>query len=321
MSLRTSGLPRKPFEEGARQTPPKAAALIIGLTSFDNMARDDAQNYAAAMANTLAQLRRHKIPIIWAAIGPAPNKLLLPENTDNISPQDFKLLMDMYFDEENGHGENSEIHHAFLRTHGPRKNEIIYNKPTKDTLLNPQDGEIFGAAYKKQLLQEAARKPQDDWSTSDHPSMQYYDPANLDKAFTEIFTHPTLVRHLKETGTKDIGIFGAVAHHCCSETAVGGAIKGFNMTIVNDRVLSWGKPITTAAERSNTPFVWRNAECPIDHDALIRDRIRIITDEDPARNFTAEQLEQIAKIRLLRADTWIHNVRPDNTPDHTLIPA
>jgi len=291
----------------------KHAALIIGLTSFDGMSLEDAKNYASAMRDSVSKLRKRQIPIVWAAIGPSPNKLVLPHDTSDKSSMALDELMSMSFDEDHGQGQFSDFLHAFMRD-CMLSCDIYYKKTTKDTLLDPQDGQVFGRGYVKELLEQSGIKVREDWAPFDHPQMQYVEESEIDDAFDGLFADPSLAATLLEHGIENIAVLGAMGHHCCSETALSAALKGFNTTLVTDRVLSWSSPITTPAERDAAMITWENPDFLIEHEFLARDRLRLIVEEnDAGRVFNDAQLKRIQTIDIQGFSGWLEDY--DTSPD------
>ena len=232
----------------------ETAALIIGITSFDSMAREDATAYAKALGESLTELRMHDIPVIWGQIGNG-NKIWVPRDSALSGmasrPYGFDVWMEMAFDETgwgraaqqqgfdhllHDENHNNDIHLKFLHQYGPRRNEVVYCKPTMDTLLHPDDIKKFGTAYRDELLRQAGKQPHEN---------------DADKMFQSMFKDPSLAAHLHQQGFENVLVMGAMANFCCTETAISSALKGFNTTIATDRVLGWDRSVSTAIERLN----------------------------------------------------------------------
>lgn len=318
MSLESLTLPRSPFT-GCVQSTGKTAALVIGLTSFGGMSLADATNYAKTMSESLTTLRQTDIPIVWGNIGPTPNRLIIPENQNNISVVDFDTLLTLHFDEDAGQWEHQDIHYKFLQHAGPRKNEVIYTKFTKDTLLDPQDVKEFGENYQRELLRQTGIVFADEATSNNHPHTRYIETHQADKTFQSLFKDPSLASYFKSQGIENLIVMGAIGHHCVSETALSGAVKGMNVSIATDRVLSWARPVVTLTDRLNTPITWQNPEHANDHEALITDRLeQIITNDPGQRQFTAKQQETIRGINLTGFNDWLHAQRPGFDPEMVL---
>ena len=133
------------------------------------------------------------------------------------------------------------------------------------------------------------------------------------EAFQALFKDPTLTDHLHQQGYENVLVMGAMANYCCTETAISSALKGFKTTIATDRVLGWDRPLSTVEERLDATMVWRHEDGAAYHEAMIREKMKEITSNDPARHFTDERKEQIAAIKLQSFDNFMSDLAMDQT--------
>jgi len=309
----------KSYLDEGEQALSKTVALVIGITSFDSMTREDAAAYASALGDSLTELRLHKIPIVWGQIGSSDivdygNELWIPSNNTlsklDSRPYDTTAWVNMAFNETHwgrqvygeefshiGKEHNNDIHLVFLQQFGPRRNEVVYRKPTMDTLLHPDDIKTFGAGYRDELLKQAGVELQLGWDPDperNHANRE----RETNRVFNGLFRDPTLADHFRQQGYRNVLILGAMADFCCTETAISSATKGFNTTIATDRVLGWSSPVTTRKQRFRETMVWERPNGFADHVQIIEAKINSITHNDPVRRFSEEQTRQIGTIKL-----------------------
>lgn len=268
------------------------AALIVDLASFEGMSREDAIAYAVHMGQTVTNLRAQNIPVMWCTIGPGGNKLVIPEDPEDRQPYDFNFLVgEMAFDKMHGQGENSGIHHRFLEEFGPRRNEVVYRKISKDTLLDPNDLAEKSEDYTRTLLENEV-------------GLLVAAGVSPHEILEQQFNDPPLSKFSQERGINQLLIMGGMSNHCICETAIGAARKGINAIIAVDSILSWDRPITTREERESAGIVWETEIFPGYHKDMVETALAEMS-SDPARDYLAADLQQIEQIKLSTAENFI----------------
>ena len=278
----------------------RPVAVVIGITSFEPGGREDAHAYSAFLGQKLTWLRNAGIPIVWGAIAPGGNKLLLPENPRDNRPFDFDTLVQLGFEETQGKGEHFDIHRQFLDEYGPRRNEAVYRKPTQDTLLTYEDTLLMGTAQKIQTLNQGGFALEDQ-GLHGNAGIQIIRPDQINQTLYHLFPDQSLGNYLRDMGYNRSWIIGAISHFCCTDTGVSGAQKELNPAIVTDGVLSWDRVVNSVAERQKALMVWGGPQQHPYHRAKIAEKLDMIL-HDPVRNYTPEQKDKIRRIELKTFD-------------------
>jgi nicotinamidase-related amidase len=254
-------------------------ALVIDVQDFDRMSPEDAKAYADHLAEKLADLRGQNppVPVTWVA---------MRKGAQFYEPEDYKGTAEAPVRDEHTltamgfHGTSKEYKDFILR-HGPRVNEAVVCKSVKSALLE---------------LQDAEGKPE-------YRNALEHNEIGGDSLDNYFQTNKTLADYMREQGVNKTLLMGAVSSHCVSETAVSGALKGFNPKILPDTVLSWHGDDNTVNPRTSL-LLWRGtgASGPDKwdqfHQTKIEEKIRSIA-ADRSRSFSGAEMAAIQKIDFL----------------------
>lgn len=121
---------------GSLSPAPKTQAVIVDvqLGCVKYMSLEDACNYLSALGETVENFRTRGIPVNWVAIGRTEN-FSPPEigpGSDGLRARDQLSAMGFFEDDLHNTGDANEsireIFEKFIATHGPRRNEAVFEK-------------------------------------------------------------------------------------------------------------------------------------------------------------------------------------------------
>lgn len=272
--------PPQTFNEKGGVPPTNSMALIIDLQDADRMLPEDAKAYFDSLAKTLTDLRNRNIPVAWVTIVPKSDFYPAEGGTNTRLMNELEQMGYHGIDSSKN---NHEVFRKFLEEFGPRQNEVVFSKSFKSALVETQDVE-------------------------GKPDYQASLEAECGQIFEDTFTaETTLIDHIRETKTQEIFVMGAVSTHCVAETAISGAIKGFEVTVLHDQVVSWEGEESEVSPQTST-LAWNND--PEWHREKMTAKITDIKQED-ARQFSANEIAAIDAIAFQTQDTAFSSPKGD----------
>ncbi|MBI4031208.1 MAG: hypothetical protein HY370_05980, partial [Proteobacteria bacterium] len=259
------------------------------------------------------------------------NKAWIPESSASSNARSNTELLTMGFNGIESQNDNSEIFSEFMKQHGPRQNEPIFQKSFMDAFTEPGDIEHSSrAAHQKDLLLQAGvvfEEERDNYSAQ----FRTIGKDDADAEYRRLFgNNPTLADHLHRMGVTDTLIMGQVSYYCALETSVGAAAKGFSPTLISDLSLSWVYIHDPTMNTEQPTLVWRKTrdrggnDLGIDpnHRRRIQEHLEEITAPNEAhkRGLEGEQLRAVKDLEIGNATVAIPGLDRENSDNALQIP-
>lgn len=211
-------------EDSAPATRSAGLVVDVQLGCLGGMTEEGAKKYLEDIAQAVEDLRRNNIPVIWVTMSDR-NELSLPEKTTNgqTAPQrsdDDLHRLDFHSRERDKDHPHRQVFLEFLKNHGPRTDEAVYQKAFWDTFTDEKD--TNDPKIRKHL--EAQRKE------------------SLFENGTDIFKGQGIAAYLKEQGIGKLAVMGMMSTVCVLESAMGAVRNGFQAEIMTDLVAGRGDP-------------------------------------------------------------------------------
>lgn len=130
--------------DGASTVRHDTIALMIDIQQgmLFYMDRNEIRGYLDHMRHVLDDLRQKGVPVGWVSIGEQSNQLYKPE-TGNLELRGAGEITSMNFFHTDVPGTaiaNQDLFEDFMKTHGPRKNEVMFCKNTFSALDENESG-------------------------------------------------------------------------------------------------------------------------------------------------------------------------------------